>query len=128
MSSAYNPLEEFAIDLARKFKQLKTFNDEGNDGFRFIGVANQCNLDAKMIMRQIQQYVKAFERSESTESGELALRGKTITLPTGIEVTSVNATYDGEVFGYLVITITSVAEMFDGLDLPYALDIRVSTM
>lgn len=123
----YNPLEEYAIDLAHKFKKVKEF-EEGNDGFRLVGAANQCNLDAKMIMRQIQQYVKAFEQSENAESGELALRGKTITLPTGIEVTSVNATYDGEVFGYLVITITSVAEMFDGLELPFTLDLRVSSM
>lgn len=128
MDVVYNPLDEYAIDLAHKFKKLKTFDDEGNDGFRFIGIANQCNLDAKMIMHQIQQYVKAFEQSENVESGKLALRGKTITLPTGMDVTSVNATYDGEVFGYLVITITSVADMFDSLGLPYTLDIRVSTM
>lgn len=123
----YNPLEEYAIDLAHKFKKVKDF-EEGNDGFRLVGTANQCSLDAKMIMRQIQQYIKAFEQSENAESGELDLQGKTIALSTGMEVTSVNAVYEGEVSGYLIITITSVADMFDGLELPYTLDIRVSSM
>lgn len=125
--SFYNPLEEYAIDLAHKFKKVKEF-EEGNNGFRFVSIANQCNLDAKMIMRQIQQYVKAFEQSENAASGELDLHGKTITLPTSMKVTSVTAIYDGEVSSYLIITITSVADVFEGLDLPYTLDIRVSTI
>lgn len=120
-----NPLEEFAIDLMRKFKQLKTF-DEG-DGFRYIGLAQSCTLDAKLIMRQITQYVKAAEQSDGI-AGDLELNGKTIMLPTDVELTTVAATYIGDVSSSLLINITSVADVLEGVNSPYTLDLYVSEL
>lgn len=120
--SSFNPLEEFAIDLAHKFRQLKTF-DEGNTGFRYIGIAKQCNLDAKRLVALIKQE-KAYLEEEY--NGQLTIDAKSVTLPSGLFVTSVFATFMGDSSGYIIITITDSTDVAPGIDMPVLLDIRTS--
>lgn len=118
-----NPFEEIAVYLTRKFKTIKTFN-EGNNGFRCIGTANQCNLDAKRLAVLLKQEMAYFEKEDN---GQLTMDAKSVTLPSGLFVTNVFATFTGNNYsGYISITITDSTDIMSDTDLPVLLDIRTS--
>lgn len=124
MDSKYNPFEAFAIDLAHKFKKIKDF-EEGNDGFRYIGIASHCEYNDRLFKAQIQRYIKDFEQSENMKQGKLSIFGKTIKTPSDVVVTSIFASYLGDVSAYLLINLTDV-EYY--LSMPFTIDIRTSAI